>query len=292
MNGPAIDPNIQTRNDSMTQSPNAKDRYAIIAGNGRFPFLVLDAARDQGIEPLVVGIKEEAAPELSEKAGAAHWLSLGEAAKVFELLNAEGVTKVILAGQVKHAQLFSSIKPDGLVRRALAGLHRKNTDALIGAFVRMLEDRGIEVVDSTLFLKGILAGAGTLTSRAPDASEMADIAYGREIAKKVAGLDIGQTIVVADRACIAVEAMEGTDATIERAASLGNGRRLVVVKVSKPHQDMRFDVPVVGPKTIQVMSRSNAHALALDAGKTLLFDRPHLVEEANAAEIAIIGIKD
>ena len=284
---------IQSLNDSMTQSLNAKDRYAIIAGNGRFPFLVLEAARDQGIEPLVVGIKEEAAPELSDKAGAAtHWLSLGEAAKVFELLKAEGVTKVILAGQVKHAQLFSSIKPDGLVRRALKGLQRKNTDALIGAFVRMLEDRGIEVVDSTLFLKGILAGAGMLTARAPNTFEMADIAYGREIAKRVAGLDIGQTIVVAERACVAVEAMEGTDATIERAAGLGNGRRLVVVKVSKPHQDMRFDVPVVGPKTIQVMSRSNARALALDAGKTLLFDRTRLIEEANAAEIAIIGMKD
>jgi UDP-2,3-diacylglucosamine hydrolase len=275
----------------MTSSASSQDRYAIIAGNGRFPFLVLEAAHDQGIEPLVVGIKEEASPELSEKAPA-HWLSLGEAAKVFELLKAEGVTKVILAGQVKHAQLFSSIKPDGLVSRALMGLQRKNTDALIGTFVRMLEDRGIEVVDSTLFLKGNLAEAGTLSARAPDESEKADIDYGREIAKKIAGIDIGQTIVIADRACVAVEAMEGTDATIERAATLGNGRRLVVVKVSKPYQDMRFDVPVVGPKTVQVMARSNARALALDAGKTLLFERPRLLEEANAAGIAIVGMKD
>lgn len=266
-------------------------RLAVIAGNGTFPFLVLDAARDQGIDPLVVAIKEEASPELAGKAPSIHWLSLGEVSKLLELLSAERVTKVVLAGQVKHAQLFSSIKPDGLLRRALDGLHRRNTDALIGTFVRMLEGRGIQVVDSTLFLKPLLPEAGTLTRRVPDSGEQADIAYGREIAKKIARLDIGQTIVVADRACVAIEAMEGTDATIERAARLSNGRRLVVVKVSKPRQDMRFDVPVVGPKTIQVMSRSNARVLAVDAGKTLLFERPRMLEEANAAGIAIVGMK-
>jgi UDP-2,3-diacylglucosamine hydrolase len=274
----------------MTQSSNNNDRYAVIAGNGRFPFLVLDSARAKGIDPLVVAIKEEASPELEGKCGQLRWVSLGEVGKFFELLKAEGVNKVVLAGQVKHVQLFSSIKPDGLLDRALGGLHRRNTDALIGAFVRMLEDRGIEVVDSTVFLKAILAESGTLTAREPDESEKADIAYGREIAKKIAGLDIGQTIVVAERACVAVEAMEGTDATIERAAELSNGRRLVVVKVSKPHQDMRFDVPVVGPKTVQVMSRSNARALAVDAGRTLLFERQCLIEEANRAGIALIGI--
>jgi UDP-2,3-diacylglucosamine hydrolase len=276
----------------MVSSPNPKDRYAIIAGNGRFPFLVLEAAHDEGIDPLVIAIKEEASPELSQKSNAVHWLSLGEASKAFELLEIEGVTKVVLAGQVKHAQLFSSIKPDGLVSRVLTGLQRKNTDALIGAFVRILEERGFEVVDSTLFLKGHLAEAGTLTERSPDATESADVAYGREIAKKIAGLDIGQTIVVAERACVAVEAMEGTDATIERAGSLSNGRRLAVVKVSKPHQDMRFDVPVVGAKTIQVMVRANASVLALDAAKTLLFERSRLLEEANRAGIAIVGMKD
>lgn len=276
----------------MTQSRNSKERYAIIAGNGRFPFLVLDAAREEGIDPLVVAIKEEALPELARKGGAIHWLSLGEAAKAFELLKAEGVTKVVLAGQVKHAQLFSSIKPDGLVRRVLTGLQRKNTDALIGAFVRVLEDHGFEVVDSTIFLKANLVAAGTLTEREPDAGEWADIAYGREIAKKIAGLDIGQTIVVAERACVAVEAMEGTDAAIERAAGISNGRRLVVVKVSKPHQDMRFDVPVVGPKTVRVMTRANARTLALDAGKTLLFERARLLEEANRAGVAIVGLND
>ena len=276
----------------MTSAANSAPRYAIIAGNGSFPFLVLEAARGQGIDPLVVAIKEEAAPELSQKAREVHWLSLGEVTKLLELLSAERVERVVLAGQVKHVQLFSSIKADGLVRRALGSLQRRNTDALIGAFVKMLEGRGIEVVDSTLFLKPLLPEAGTLTRRAPDAGEQADIAYGREIAKKIAGLDIGQTIVVADRACVAVEAMEGTDVTIERAATLSNGRRLVVVKVSKPYQDMRFDVPVVGPKTIQVMRRANATALAVDAGKTLLFERQRLLEEANESGIAIVGVKD
>jgi DUF1009 family protein len=276
----------------MTQSPNLQSRLAVIAGNGRFPFLVLEAARSQGIDPLVIAIQEEASPELSHAARAVHWLSLGEVTKLLELLTAERVTEVLLAGQVKHAQLFSSIKPDGLVRRMLGGIQRRNTDALIGAFVRMIEARGIRVVDSTLFLKPLLAGAGALTRRQPDPSELSDVAYGREIAEKIAGLDIGQTIVVADHACLAVEAMEGTDATIERAARLSNGRRLVVVKVSKPGQDMRFDVPVVGLQTIRVMGQANARLLAVDAGKTLLFERQRLLDEADRAGVAVLGMKD
>jgi DUF1009 family protein len=276
----------------MHQALDENGRLAIIAGNGRFPFLVLEAARDQGIDPVVVAIKEEASPELSKTARALHWLSLGEVSKLLEILSAERVTQVILAGQVKHAQLFSSIKPDGMLRRVLKGMRRRNTDSLIGAFVRMVEGRGIQVVDSTLFLKPLLPGAGTLTRRAPEPDEVADVACGREIARKIAALDIGQTIVVADRACLAVEAMEGTDATIERAAKLSNGRRLVVVKVSKPRQDMRFDVPVVGFKTIRVMSQANARVLAVDAGKTLLFERERMIEEANQAGIAIVGMKD
>ena len=267
-------------------------RFAIIAGNGRFPFLVLDAARDLGIDPLVVAIKEEAFPELARNAREIEWLSLGEVARLLELLSARGINKVVLAGQVKHVQLFSSIKPDGVVERTLKGMDRKNTDALIGAFVSMLEGRGIEVVDSTLFIKPLLAAAGVMTERVPDDGELADIAYGREIAKKIAGLDIGQTIVVADRACVAIEAMEGTDAAIERAAALCNGKHLVVVKVCKPQQDMRFDVPVVGVKTIRVMRRSNARVLAVDAGRTLLFEREQLIEEANQAGIAVMGMKD
>jgi DUF1009 family protein len=267
-------------------------RYAIIAGNGSFPFLVLDAAREQRIDPLVVAIKEETLPEISLKTSNLHWLSLGEVSKLLDLLRAEGIERVVLAGQVKHGQILGLIKPDGLVSRALTGLKRKNTDALIGAFVRMLEGRGIRVVDSTLFLKPLLAEAGTMTRRAPDESEQADITFGREMAKKIAGLDIGQTVVVADRAVVAVEAMEGTDRAIERAATLSNGRRLVVVKVSKPKQDMRFDVPVIGPKTIEVMQGANASVLAVDAAKTLLFERPRLIETANRAGIALVGVKD
>ncbi|MBZ5564952.1 MAG: UDP-2,3-diacylglucosamine diphosphatase LpxI [Acidobacteriia bacterium] len=276
----------------MTPASNSHERYAIIAGNGHFPFLVLEAARDQGIKPLVVAIKEEASPELGREAESVHWLSLGEIVKLLELLSTERVDKVVLAGQVKHVQLFSSIPADGMMQSALTGLNRKNTDALIGAFVGMLEGRGIQVVDSTLFLKPLLPEAGVLTQRAPSGEEAADIAYGRDIAKKIAGLDIGQTIVVADRACVAVEAMEGTDAAVERAASLSNGRRLVIVKVSKPHQDMRFDVPVVGRKTVQVMRQSNASALAVDAGKTLLFERQSLLDDANQAGIAIVAMQD
>lgn len=264
-------------------------RLAMIAGNGRFPLLVLQAAHDQGIHPLVVAIKEEASAELEKRASAIHWLGLGEISKLLELLSQEDVRKVVLAGQVKHVQMFKPIQADGLARVAFDSMERRNTDALIGAFVRMLEGRGIEVVDSTLFLKPLLPEAGTLTRRAPDPSEMADITYGREIAKKIAGLDIGQTVVVADRACVAVEAMEGTDATIQRAATLSHGRRLVVVKVSKPYQDMRFDVPVVGPGTIEVMKRAHASALAVDAGKTLLFERRRLLEEADDAGIAIVA---
>jgi UDP-2,3-diacylglucosamine hydrolase len=286
---------IQAAGESALETPAttaASDHYAIIAGNGRFPFLVLDAARDRGVEPLVVAIKEEAFPELGKNAREIEWLSLGEVARLLELLTGRGVNKVVLAGQVKHLQLFSSIKPDGVVEQTLNGMERKNTDALVGAFVSMLEARGIHVVDSTLFLKPLLADAGVMTGRAPDESELADIAYGREIAKRIAGLDIGQTIVVADRACVAIEAMEGTDAAIERAAGLSNGKRLVVVKVSKPQQDMRFDVPVAGVRTIRVMQRANARVLAVDAGRTLLFEREHLIEEANQAGIAVIGMED
>lgn len=278
--------------NTMPDNAVSAGRWAIVAGNGSFPFLVLDAARDQGIEPVVFAIKEEAFPELNGKARTIHWLSLGEVAKLLDLLAAEKVSRVVLAGQVKHVQLFSSIQPDAAVRSALDGLPRRNTDALIGAFVKMLEGRGVEVVDSTHFLKPMLADPGSMARRAPDESELADIAYGREIAKAVAGLDLGQTIVVAERACVAVEAMEGTDATIERAGKLSNGRRLVVVKVSKPQQDMRFDVPVVGARTIEAMKRAGASVLAVDAGRTLLFERARLIEAADRAGISVYGMKD
>lgn len=266
----------------------ARSRLAVIAGNGRFPFLVAEAAREQGIDPVVFAIREEASPELARTVTTCHWLSLGELARLFELLEAEQVGRVLLAGQVKHAQLYSGIPPDGLVRGALESLDRKNTDALIGAFVQMLEAQGIQVMDSTVFLKPLLPEPGTLTRRGLDEREAADVEYGHEIARQIAALDIGQTVVVADRACVAVEAMEGTDAAIERAAKLGNGKRLAVVKVSKA--DMRFDVPVVGLTTIQVMDRANARSLAIDAGRTLLFERQRLIEEADRCGIAIVAV--
>ena len=268
------------------------DRYGLIAGNGQFPFLVLEAARRQGVEMSVVAIKEEASPRLAQASDRVQWLSLGEVGRLLEWLKAEGVNRVVLAGQVKHNKLYSAIPTDSLMRRLLGGLRRRNANALIGIFVGLLEQRGMRVVDSTAFLLSLLAGEGTLTRRSPDAGERGDLQFGREIAKRIADLDLGQTVVVREGACIAVEAMEGTDAVIERAASLSHGKRLAVVKVARSRQDMRFDVPVVGVKTIQAMQRCHATALAVEAGKTLLFDRDDLMALADEAGITIVGIRD
>jgi hypothetical protein len=261
--------------------------WGLIAGNGDFPFLVLEGARSRGIDMAVIAIKEEASPELAQRAGRLHWVSLGELSRTIELLHQEGVQHAVMAGQVKHNKIFSAIRPDWKLAKLLLSLPVKNTDSLIGAVARMLHDEGIELVDSTKFLGTLLPAEGILTRRSPDQSESADIAYGRHVAQQIAALDLGQTVVVRDRACVAIEAMEGTDETIERAARITSGQRIVVVKVSKPTQDMRFDVPVVGLKTIEVMQRSNATALALDAGKTLLFDRDRLIAAADEAGIAI-----
>jgi UDP-2,3-diacylglucosamine hydrolase len=261
--------------------------WGLIAGNGRFPFLVLEGARSQGIDMAVIAIKEEASADLAQSAKRLHWVSLGELSKAIDLLHKEGVTQAVMAGQVKHNKIFSSIRPDWKLAKLLFSLPRKNTDALIGGVARVLHDEGIHLVDSTLFLKPLLPEPGVLTRRAPNEHEAADIAYGHSIARKIAALDIGQTVVISNQACIAVEAMEGTDETISRAARLVNGKPLVVVKVSKPSQDMRFDVPVVGLPTVAQMRSSGATALAVDAGRTLLFDRENLVAQANAAGIAI-----
>jgi len=261
--------------------------WGLIAGNGRFPFLVLEGARSQGIEMAVIAIKEEAAPELEAQTKRLHWVSLGELSKAIDLLHKEGVTQAVMAGQVKHTKIFSAIRPDWKLAKLLFALPRKNTDALIGAVAKVLEDEGIRLVDSTLFLKPLVPEAGVLTQRAPSEQEAADIEYGLGVARQVAGMDIGQTVVISDKACVAVEAMEGTDETIARAARLANGKKLVVVKVSKPKQDMRFDVPVVGLPTIQQMRACGATALAVDAGRTVFFDREKLIELANQAGIAI-----
>src|SRR5579862_1051026 len=261
--------------------------WGLIAGNGRFPFLVLEGARSQGIDMAVIALKEEAAPELEQSAKRLHWVSLGELSKTIDLLHKEGVTQAVMAGQVKHSKIFSAIRPDWKLAKLLFSLPRKNTDALIGGVAKVLQDEGIQLVDSTLFLKPLLPEAGVLTRRAPNEQESADIAYGHSVARQIAGMDIGQTVVISDQACVAVEAMEGTDETIGRAARIVEGKPLVVVKVSKPRQDMRFDVPVVGLPTIEQMKSSRATALAVDAGRTLLFDRQKLIEVADAAGIAI-----
>ena len=261
--------------------------WGLIAGNGRFPFLVLEGARSQGIEMAVIAIKEEAAPELEAQTKRLHWVSLGELSKTIDLLHKEGVTQAVMAGQVKHTKIFSAIRPDWKLAKLLFALPRKNTDALIGAVAKVLEDEGIRLVDSTLFLRPLVPQAGVLTQRAPSESEAADIEYGLGVARQIAGMDIGQTVVISDKACVAVEAMEGTDETIARAARLANGKKLVVVKVSKPKQDMRFDVPVVGLPTIQQMRACGATALAVDAGRTVFFDREKLIELANQVGIAI-----
>ena len=261
--------------------------WGLIAGNGRFPFLVLEGARSQGIEMAVIALKEEASPELEQVAKRLHWVSLGELSKAIELLQREGVKRAVMAGQVKHNKIFSAIRPDWKLAELLFSLPRKNTDSLIGAVAKALEEEGIQLVDSTLFLKPLLPEAGVLTRRAPDQHEEADMEYGLVVARRLAGMDIGQTVVIADRACLAVEAMEGTDETIARAARLANGKPLVVVKVSKPLQDMRFDVPVVGLPTVKGMGEAGATALAIDASRTLLFDRIRLIETADAAGIAI-----
>ena len=277
--------------------PPPPNRLGLIAGNGRFPFLVLDAARAQGREVVVAAIKEETSPEIeSHGAASVHWLSLGELSKLIETFKKEGVTRAVMAGQVKHKQIFSSIRPDWRLAKLLLSLGTRNTDSLLGAVAKVLAEEGITLENSTSLLEPLLAKAGVLTKRTPSDQENKDIAYGRAVARHLAQYDIGQTVVVAEGACVAVEAMEGTDATIERAgqimASLDANastlsRGLTVVKIAKPNQDMRFDVPVIGVKTIEVMNRAGATCLAIDAGKCLLIDGPPVTAAADKAEIAI-----
>lgn len=274
----------------MPEALTSTAGWGLIAGNGRFPFLVLEGARSQGIEMAVIALKEEASPELQNVAKRLHWVSLGELSKAISLMQQEGVKQAVMAGQVKHNKIFSAIRPDWKLAKLLFSLPIKNTDSLIGAVAKVLEEEGIQLVDSTMFLKPLLPDPGVLTRRAPNEHEAADIAYGLGVARHVAAMDIGQTVVVADRACVAVEAMEGTDETITRAARFAEGKPLVVVKVSKPKQDMRFDVPVVGLPTVEAMKKAGATALAIDAARTLLFDRQQLIELANAAGITIQAV--
>ena len=278
-------------------------KLGLIAGNGRFPFMLLDAARAQGLAVVVAAIREETDAEIDLRAAAdegitVEWLSLGELSRLIEHFHKEGVTKAVMAGQVKHKQIFSSIRPDWRLAKLLLNLRTRNTDMLLGAVAKVLGDEGIELIGSTAFLEPLLAQEGVLTARAPDEDERKSIEYGLGVARAVAGFDIGQTVVVAAQACVAVEAMEGTDAAIERAGqlmgSLGDDastleRQLTVVKVAKPNQDMRFDVPVIGITTIETMIRSSASCLSVEAGRTLLFDREALIKRADEAGIVIVA---
>jgi DUF1009 family protein len=278
---------------------SSAEKLGLIAGNGKFPFLILDAARAQGLEVVVVAIKEETAPEIESRGAlSVHWLSLGELSKLIETFKRAGVRRAIMAGQVKHKQIFSSIKPDWRLAKLLLSLRTRNTDALLGAVAKVLGDEGIVLENSTSFLEPLLARPGVLTQRGPSEEEQKNVVYGRAVARHLAQFDIGQTVVVAETACVAVEAMEGTDATIERAGQLMRSlegdastlsRALTVVKIAKPNQDMRFDVPVIGVKTIEVMREAGATCLALDAGKCLLLDGDAIAQAANSAKISIVA---
>jgi DUF1009 family protein len=282
--------------------PVQNEKLGLIAGNGKFPFLVLDAARAQGYEVVVAAIQEEAFPEIeSHGAVAVHWLSLGELSKLIEIFQREGVRRAIMAGQVRHKQIFSSIRPDWRLAKLLLSLTTRNTDSLLGAIAKVLADEGITLENSTWLLEPLLVKPGVLTEREPTEQERKNLDYGRAVARKLAQHDIGQTVVIAESACVAVEAMEGTDATIERAGDIMGSlhgdastlnRALTVVKIAKPNQDMRFDVPVIGVKTIEVMHAAGASCLALDAGKCLLLDGQKIIDAANAMGITIVAEGD
>jgi DUF1009 family protein len=264
-------------------------RYGLIAGNGRFPILALEEARKLGHEVIVLAIEQEAAPEVERLASRCYWISIGQLGKLIDTLRKEAVTDVVMCGQVKHTQLFSAIKPDWRLAKMLFSLKHKNTDALIGGVAAELAKEGIRLGDSTMLLKPHLAGAGPLTSRKPSREEQHDIDYGRRVADALAGFDIGQSVAISEGACVAVEAMEGTDAMLRRAAGLVNGSPLRLVKVSRRRKHLLFDVPVAGPATIDTMVETGATALAVDGGRTLFLDREEMLGRAERAGIAVIG---
>lgn len=265
-------------------------KYGLIAGNGRFPILALQTARSLGHEIIAIGIEEEASREIEALAARTYWISLGQLSKLIDILKREQITEIMMTGQVKHTKIFSAIRPDWRLGKLLLSLREKNTDALIGGVAKVLADEGIRLVDSTLLLKSLLAGDGVLTRRKPDQDESRDIAYGRRVANALAGFDIGQSVAIADRACVALEAMEGTDAMLRRAADLAQGKPLRLVKVSRRRKHLLFDVPVAGVETIHVMRQTGTTVMAVDAGRTLFLDKDQLISAADQAGIAIVGI--
>lgn len=264
-------------------------RYGLIAGNGRFPLLVLAAARGLGHEVVAIGIKDEASPEIEAQAHKSYWISIGQLSRLVEILKQEQIHEVMMAGQVQHVSIFSSIRPDWRLLKLLTGLKEKNTDALIGGVARVLEEEDIRLVDSTALLKPLLAGTGVITIRRPSDSEEADANYGRRIAGALSALDVGQSVAIAERACVAIEAMEGTDAMLRRAAGLANGKSLTLVKGSRRRKHLLFDVPVAGCGTIAVMQETGATLLGVDAGRTLLLDKAEMIAKADQAGISIVG---
>ena len=264
-------------------------RYGLIAGNGRFPLLALETARREGHEVVVVAIENEAAPELEQYASAFHWINIGQLAKLIAIFQREKVSEVMMTGQVRHTSLFSGITPDWRLVKLLASLKEKITAALIGGIQQAMREEGIELVDSTRLLKPLLAPEGVLTRRKPDKEEEADIRYGRRLAATLASADIGQSVVISEKACVAAEAMEGTDAMLRRAASLVSGKPLRLVKASHGRAHLLFDVPVAGLATIDTMLETHTTALAVDAGRTLLLDKEEMIERANRADISIVA---
>jgi UDP-2,3-diacylglucosamine hydrolase len=272
----------------INENDHENKKYGLIAGNGRFPFLVLQSAKQQHLDIVIAAIREEASTDIESCGYPVHWLGLGQLGKLIKVFRSAGVRKAIMAGQVKHVQIFGSSFPDLTMMRMLAGLKEKNTDSLIGGVVQVLEESGISLLDSSILLKPQMAPHGVMTRRGLRPSEESDVEYGRPIAQKIAFMDIGQTIVVRDRAVVAVEAMEGTDAAILRAGELGNREKLTVIKVSKPKQDMRFDIPVIGLPTIKNMIVSGASALVIDAERTFVFDREEVIATADRHDIAVV----
>jgi UDP-2,3-diacylglucosamine hydrolase len=301
---------------------SSDNKLGLIAGNGSFPLLLLDAARAQGAQVIVAAIKEETSPLIEQRGAAAvHWMSLGELSKLIDTFKREGVHTAVMAGQVKHKQIFSGIRPDWRLAKVLFSLGTRNTDSLIGAVAKVLEDEGIHLISSTSYLEPLLAKPGVLTRRSPTDAEEKNVVYGRQVARHLARYDIGQTVVIAESACVAVEAMEGTDATILRAGEIIKSseltaetdrgvfrspdhpitgspdsfllsRALTVVKVAKPNQDMRFDVPVIGVKTIEIMAQAGATCLAVDPGKCLFLDGDRVIQAADQAGIAIVAVAE